>query len=306
MTAVSRFAEQVGTAVGRTITRQRVLLLLQAAALLLVVYVGVGIAQRPWNNDAAGIYEGVHGNLYAAPWLAHGAYVYSPAFAQAITPLTWLPWEAFWAVWVGLQLAILVAIAHPIAAALLLVIPWFPLAGHPNPVQGTIANGNPQLFIAGAIVLAYRHPAAWLVPLLMKVTPAIGMLWYVARGEWRNLAVALGATAVVVAASLAGWPEAWAQWLALLGQAAGADASQVELIYVPLLVRLPMAAVLIVWGARTDRYWTVPIAATLALPAIAHGGLAVAVAALPFLRPTFLRWASGLRWGAARAPLSSP
>jgi hypothetical protein len=41
--------------------------------------------------------------------------------------------------------------------------------------------------------------------------------------------------------------------------------------------------VLLIWGARTDRFWVVPIAATLALPAIRLGGLAVAVAAVPFL-----------------------
>jgi len=31
---------------------------------------------------------------------------------------------------------------------------------------------------------------------------------------------------------------------------------------IPLLLRLPVAVVLVVWGARTNRRWTVPAAAT--------------------------------------------
>lgn len=267
----------------------RTLLALQVAAILVVLYVALPIASHPWNNDAAGIYQAVRGDLYAVPWLEHGAYAYSPVFAQAIAPLTVLPWEAFWVVWVMFQVAILLVVARPIPAALLLVLPWFPFAGHPNPVQGTIANGNPQLIMAGAIVLAYRYPAAWAMPLLMKVTPGIGLVWYAVRRDWRSLAIALGATVAIAAISLAFTPELWAQWFGLLRQATGADARAVEIIYVPLFVRLPVAATLIVWGARNNQYWTVPIGAMLALPAIAHGGFAVAVAAIPFLRPSVIR-----------------
>jgi hypothetical protein len=47
---------------------------------------------------------------------------------------------------------------------------------------------------------------------------------------------------------------------------------------------LPVAAVIVVWGARTDRPWTVAVAATLGLPLIWPHGLCVALAAVPFLR----------------------
>jgi hypothetical protein len=275
--------------ISRSLALTRALVALQIAAILVVLYVALNIASRPWNNDAAGIYQAVRGDLYAMPWLDHGAYVYSPVFAQAITLLTALPWEAFWAIWVGLQVAILLVVARPIPAALLLVLPWFPFAGHPNPVHGTIANGNPQLFMAGAIVLAYRYPVAWAMPLLMKVTPGIGLVWYAARREWRSLAIAIGATLAIAAISVAFTPGLWAQWFGVLRQATAADAHAVEIIYVPLFIRLPVAAALIFWGARNDRYWTVPIGAMLALPAIAHGGFALAVAAIPFLRPSAIR-----------------
>ena len=36
---------------------------------------------------------------------------------------------------------------------------------------------------------------------------------------------------------------------------------------IPIWVRLPPAIVIVVWGALTGRRWTVPVAATLAVPA---------------------------------------
>jgi hypothetical protein len=47
---------------------------------------------------------------------------------------------------------------------------------------------------------------------------------------------------------------------------------------VPLWVRVPMAAALVIWGARTDRIWTVPVATTIALPMLWFTGFAVLVA----------------------------
>ena len=47
---------------------------------------------------------------------------------------------------------------------------------------------------------------------------------------------------------------------------------------------MPVAALLVYWGARTDRPWTVPVAATLGLPIIWPHGLCLALAAVPFLR----------------------
>lgn len=259
-------------------------LLITSAALSVVGIYAAWFVQHPWHNDAYGIYVAWRGGLYDVPWLAHGAYVYAPPFAQLIAPLTLLPWRAFWAVWVGLQLAALLWMTGPRWAAVILLLPWPSIPDYPNAVAGTIGNGNPQLLLAAAIVLAYRYPAAWAAPLLMKVTPGVGLLWYIVRREWRNLAIALGTTAAIVAISFAFAPDLWRQWFGLLGTAAGADPRTVErFVYVPLLVRLPVAILLIAWGARTDRYWTVPIAVMLALPAISLGGLAIAVGAIPFL-----------------------
>jgi hypothetical protein len=48
-------------------------------------------------------------------------------------------------------------------------------------------------------------------------------------------------------------------------------------------IRLPIAAVIVIWGALTDRPWTVGVAATLGLPIIWPHGLVLALAAVPFL-----------------------
>jgi hypothetical protein len=51
-----------------------------------------------------------------------------------------------------------------------------------------------------------------------------------------------------------------------------------------VLVRLPLALLIVVWGARTNRRWTVPIAVTLALPVIWTASLSILVAMVPLAR----------------------
>ncbi len=53
---------------------------------------------------------------------------------------------------------------------------------------------------------------------------------------------------------------------------------------IPLLVRLPVAIAIVVWGARTDRRWTVPVASMLALPALWYGGLSMLLAVIVLQR----------------------
>ena len=49
---------------------------------------------------------------------------------------------------------------------------------------------------------------------------------------------------------------------------------------IPLLIRLPMAALIVAWGAHTDRRWVVPVGVTLALPVLWPSGFAVLAACL--------------------------
>jgi hypothetical protein len=107
----------------------------------------------------------------------------------------------------------------------------------------------------------------------------VGLLWFVARGEWRRLAIALGATLVTVVASAMLMPGVWHDWVALLMASAQQPPADTWLA-VPIWMRLPAAGALVWWGARTDRAWTVAAAVTLALPVIWFAGLAILVAAL--------------------------
>lgn len=195
---------------------------------------------------------------------------YSPAFALAMTPFQALPLTWFVAGWSALLFAALYVIAGRWSIVALL----FP------PVALDIYTGNVHLLFAVVAVYGFRYPALWAFPLLTKVTPGIGLVWFLVRREWRNLGIALGATLLVVAVSFVVSPSAWAEWGQLLLANAGADVIYPH-VPVPMLYRLPFAFALVAWGAWTDRRWTVPVAMLLALPVIWPGSFALLVALVP-------------------------
>lgn len=204
---------------------------------------------------------------------APGAYLYSPVFAQAIAPLTMFSWPAFAAVWTAIVAGLLAWLAGRWAIALLLVLP----------VLMSIAIGQVDLFIAAAIVVGFRWPAAWALPILTKVTPGLCLLWFAARREWRSLAIALAATGILVTISYALDGDAWWGWLGMLTRGQFPSTADGQFLAVPLGWRLALAAVLIVWGARTDRRWVVPISACLALPTVWINSPTILVACLPLI-----------------------
>ena len=212
-----------------------------------------------WQVNLAQPYGGNVGDL--------GFFAYSPPIALLLAPFTALPWLAFVVGWYALLLGALVWLGR----RELLVLLAFP------PVAIDLYHGNIHILLALAIVLGFRYPAAWSVVLLTKVTPGIGLLWFVARREWRNLALALGATGAIVALTFVLLPGQWAGWLSMLADSAGTPPPWPALP-IPLWLRLPVAAAIVWWGALHDRRWTVPLAAVLALPALWPGGLAILVA----------------------------
>ena len=266
----------------------------------LVVAVGAWILivvfSEPWGRlwgtgqDARCYWQATLANPYLhSDWNDPIAYVYSPAFLQLVSPLTALPWQAFVAAWTALLLAAVRFLTGPrlLAAGLL-----FPFAAM------EVAGGNVSLLLAAAIVLGFRWPAAWSLILLTKITPGIGLLWFAVRREWRALALALGATAAIAAVSFWLLPDQWRTWVDVVERnvAAGKSGTWASLP-VPLWIRLPLAAALVVWGARTDRRWTVPVASMLALPALWYGGLSMLLAVIPLLGE---RRAKG--WAASLSP----
>lgn len=183
------------------------------------------------------------------------AYLYSPAFAQAIEPLRLVPWPVFAAVWTMILAAALAWTAGP-WGILLVLLP---------PVLASIALGNIEILMATAIVAGFRYPAAWAFVLLTKVTPGVGLVWFAVRREWRSLAIALGATAAIAAVSFAIAPAAWFEWADSLRRNAGVI-FPLWTLPGPLWLRVVLAAAIVAWGARTDRRWTVPVAAAIAMP----------------------------------------
>jgi hypothetical protein len=186
--------------------------------------------------------------------LGEDRYLYSPAFAQAIAPVSHLPWPAFVTIWTAAETLAFAWLLRPLgwrwAAPLLL---WC----SPELVIGNILG-----FVAVAVVMGLRRSWTWPACLLTKPTFGVGLLWFVVRGEWRRLAVALVATAAVVGLSFAYDPDLWFAWLKflhLMSTGAG-DAGAT------LPVRLVIAVVLTVVAARRGWAWLVPVALLVATP----------------------------------------
>src|SRR5262249_43183846 len=119
--------------------------------------------------DAHAYWAAWRHDLYAAAPQELDAYLYSPAFAQAIWPLTRLPWPFFCAVWLGVVAAIYWWLLHPLPRRWR--IPLFAIC------TLDIVSGNVWSFFALVIVFGFRFPALWALPILTKVTPALGPVW---------------------------------------------------------------------------------------------------------------------------------
>ena len=251
-------------------------------ALAAVAWGLIVVFSEPWGRlwgtgqDARCYWQASLADPYLhSDWNDPIAYVYSPAFLQLVSPVIALPWQAFVAVWTLLLLAAVRFLTGP---RLLLAGLLFPFTAM------EVAGGNVSLLLAAAIVLGFRWPWTWSIVLLTKITPGIGLLWFAVRREWRALAIALGVTVAIVAVSYALAPGLWADWVAVVqtNVASGRTGTWASLP-VPLWIRGPIAVAIVVWGARTGRAWTVPVASMLALPALWYGGISMLLGVIPLL-----------------------
>jgi hypothetical protein len=201
-----------------------------------------------------------------------GAYLYSPVFAQVIAPLVALPWPVFAGLWTAFEIPLLLWLSGRLALVALLL----------PPVGLSILLGQLDLAFAVVALVGIRWPAVWALPLLTKVTPGVGLVWFVARKEWRSLAIALGTTVAIAGISYAAAPDAWRAWVAFLARMEFPSFGN-GLYFVPISiwVRLPVAALLVAWGARSDRRWVLPVGVFLALPTIWINSPAILLALLP-------------------------
>lgn len=206
-------------------------------------------------------------HLYPGPGTddGYGFYRYSPAFVPLLILASAVPWPVFAVGWIAMLVGIYIWMAGDDKWPLLVFVP----------VLFEFYLGNVHLLLALAVVLGFRWPGTWAFVLLTKITPGIGLWWFVVRREWRSLAIAMGMTAGIVGAGIIVSPGVWRDWyvsLTVTGPATGSNQ-----VPIPLPIRLLAALLLVTWGARTDRRWTVVVATTLALPTLWFHGLAMLV-----------------------------
>lgn len=258
-------------------------LLRDGFVILAIVFVGLRLfAIQPWADsvDAYAYWTTRSGDFYATAETGRiGAFLYSPAFAQLVAPLVWLPLAVFTAAWTALNLAALWWLVGRWALPSLLFLP----------IPFEIISGNVHLLYAVAIVAGFRFPAAWALMLLTKATPGVGVLWFLVRREWRAFGVAVAATAGIALVSFVLDRTAWATWIGILrtdlsGAGQGALATVGWYLPVPLIPRLAAAAAIVAVAAWGDRRWLVPFAVVLALPVVWLNGLAVLAAVFPLWR----------------------
>jgi len=197
------------------------------------------------------------------------AYLYSPAFAQLIRPLTWLPWPGFLSVWIVAETGAFLWLLRPLGWrwALPLVLWCTP----------EIVIGNVLGFLAVALVLSFARPWMWSATVLTKPIFGVGAVWFLVRREWRPFANAVGATALFVGASTAFDPDGWSRWLRFLTASAGGSSQT-------LWFRAAIALGIVVGAALADKRWMLPIALLVATPVFAGAPSLTILAALPRLR----------------------
>jgi hypothetical protein len=210
--------------------------------------------RHPWT------YLGIDARAYWGVDLAHpyatgvvgdpSAYLYSPAFAQLLAPLSVLPFPVFYGLWAVASFLVLGWLVRPWPWA----IPIFAL-----PITAELMTGQVHLFIAAAIVFGFSRPGLWALPILTKITPGVGLLWFAARREWRALAEAVGVTIAIVGVSFLYAPGAWFDWYDFLRANSGSTEGF-------LLARIVLGAGLVAFGALTGRRWLVPIGVWFTLP----------------------------------------
>jgi hypothetical protein len=207
--------------------------------------------------------DGIH---YVEDPGKHDAYLYSPAFAHAIRPLTLLPWPVFGLVWATLAAVTYLCLARVVEPRWR--VPLFALC------LGDLVYGNVWWLFALTLAFGLRRPALWAIPVLIKVTPAVGVIWFVVRREWRNLIVVVTVALAAAAISFSIAPEAWSDWIAFLRHGHQEWFPDQPL---PLAARLLSGFGLTVYAARTDRPRLLPAALWLASPMFSVNGVAVFV-----------------------------
>ncbi|MDA8439620.1 MAG: glycosyltransferase family 87 protein [Propionibacterium sp.] len=226
--------------------------------------------------DSHAYWQAWRGPLYTtAPGTAN-AYLYSPLFAQVIWPFAQLPWPLFGILMSALNGLLLAWLLKPLGWRWAVPL-W--LGGLPE-----IVAGNISILLALAAVVGFRRPSAWAFAALTKIAPTLGPVWFLARREWRPLAITVLATAGVALPSILASPHLWVEWFDFLRSHLGESTRPTGLsVFGPMIVRAPIGIALVVWGALKNRRWYLPVAMFLCYPVLWLGPLTL-LAAIPRIR----------------------
>jgi hypothetical protein len=222
--------------------------------------------------DAHAYYVAWHGTLYDKMPGEVDAYNYSPLFAQVVWPLTHLPWAVFCALFIGAAGLTIAWLAKPLSRPMAVGLWLF--------CTPEILSGNVFWLLALCTVLGFSRGTPWLAAAFTKVVPCLGPIWFLVRGEWRPLRSFAVAATLFFLVSFALDPSLWRQWVDFLVDSS--DVAPVISFIPPLVYRLPVGLALLVFAARTDRRWLVPVCMVVVSPVIGEGTLAL-LAAIPRL-----------------------
>jgi glycosyl transferase family 87 len=195
---------------------------------------------------------------------------YSPVVAQIMAPLFDLPFEVFALLLRIIEVASLVFLTGPLAGALIFT----------TPVASEVNAANINLLIAVVMVLGFRWPVLWVIPLLTKPTMGVGLLWFLWRREWRKALIPIAVAGALALGSFLFDPRVWFEYVAWL-RATDQDGGW-PYPY-PIWARLPISIALVIWGARTNRPWAVALASAFALPRLYYQSPAILIAVVPLI-----------------------
>jgi hypothetical protein len=251
---------------------------------MVALLVAAELAAGSFEWDAHAYWSAWSHHLYFRAPEQRDAYLYSPAFAQLIWPLTFVPWPIFAVGWMTAVACTYWWLLKPLAREWRL--PLFGLCCL------DVFAGNIWSFVALVVVLGFRFPSLWVFPLLTKVTPVLGPVWFATRREWRSLALWALTASALVAISVWFDPGLWRDWFRLLlhpdefRSTRGGDWRPVVFVHGPvlLLFEFPVAIATTIYAALRNRAWLLPIAMVFANPVLTADSLVV-LAAIPRLLP---------------------
>jgi hypothetical protein len=167
------------------------------------------------------------------------AYWYPPPLAQVLAPLTsFVSADAFSVAWTILLLACLWWLAGRDALVALALVAFLPVA-----IELRVRNVH--LLIAVLVVLAVRRSWAFWVPAAaLKITPVLGVAYLAAAGRWGDALKVSALGLGVLGVSVALGPDAWREFLDVVGARAGTDGG--SLLPIPFAVRFAAGAALAV------------------------------------------------------------